>query len=185
MSIPLLFLLMTCLLSLDHLHAQRHVGISLESQQTALLDWKSTLWGNLPLQMSSWERRTSPCNWTGIACIAARHGKSTRWHVTNISLPGADIHGQLGELNFSALPFLAYIDLNTNSLHGTIPANIVPSLPRLSYLNLNSNWLTGPIPKEIGELESLTRLDLQQQFERTHPCIIRKYDSSIPSKSAS
>ncbi|XP_062200449.1 MDIS1-interacting receptor like kinase 2-like isoform X2 [Phragmites australis] len=159
-STPLLYLhllLSPCLLLLQ-VHAVHHGGISLRSQQTALLHWKSTL-DSLPPWMSSWQDYTSPCNWTGIMCTSVRHGRRRPWVVTNISLPDAGIHGQLGELNFSALPFLAYIDLSNNSLYGAIPANI-SSLSKLSFLDLTSNWLTGQIPHEISGLQSLTALGL-------------------------
>ena len=125
-STPLLYLcllLVPCLLLLEEAHATRHGGISLRSQHMALLHWKATL-ASPPLQMSSWQETTSPCNWTGIMCTAVRHGRRMPWVVTNISLPDAGIHGQLGELNFSALPFLTSIDLQNNSLHGALPASI-------------------------------------------------------------
>ncbi|KAI5016038.1 hypothetical protein ZWY2020_005770 [Hordeum vulgare] len=109
--------------------------------------------------MSSWQENTGPCNWTGIMCAVVRHGRRMPWVVTNISLPGAGIHGQLGKLNFSALSFLAYIDLSNNSLHGPIPASI-SSLSALSELYLTYNQLTGRIPHEIGGLQSLGVLEL-------------------------
>ncbi|VAH12092.1 unnamed protein product [Triticum turgidum subsp. durum] len=123
---PLLYLclsLVPCLLLLEEAHATRHGGISLRSQHMALLHWKATL-VSPPLQMGSWQETTSPCNWTGIMCTAIRHGRRMPWMVTNISLPDAGIRGQLGELNFSALPFLTSIDLQNNSLHGALPASI-------------------------------------------------------------
>ncbi|VAH00208.1 unnamed protein product [Triticum turgidum subsp. durum] len=126
-STPLFYLccllLVSFLLLLEEAHAARHGGISLRSQHTALLQWKATL-ASPPLQMSSWQENTSPCNWTGIMCAAVRHGRRMPWVVTNISLPDAGIHGQLGELNFSALPFLTYIDLQNNTLHGALPPSI-------------------------------------------------------------
>ncbi|XP_044985757.1 probable leucine-rich repeat receptor-like protein kinase At1g35710 [Hordeum vulgare subsp. vulgare] len=160
-STPLLYLcllLVSCLLLLEEAHTTRHRGISLRSQHNALLHWKATL-ASPPLQMSSWQENTSPCNWTGIMCTVVRHGRSMPWVVTNISLPDAGIHGQLGELNFSALPFLTYIDLSNNSLHGQIPVNI-SSLSSLSYLDLGFNHLKGQIPFEFGSLQSLTQLGL-------------------------
>ncbi|KAM3405796.1 hypothetical protein ACQJBY_000049 [Aegilops geniculata] len=160
-SAPLLYLcllLVPCLLLLEEAHAARHGGISLRSQRMALLRWKATLAGP-PLQMSSWQEHTSPCNWTGIMCTAVRHGRRVPWVVTNISLPDAGIHGQFRELNFSALPFLAYIDLHNNSLHGALPASI-SLLSALSVLGLTYNQLTGKIPNEIGGLQSLMLLDL-------------------------
>nr|XP_040249063.1 probable leucine-rich repeat receptor-like protein kinase At1g35710 [Aegilops tauschii subsp. strangulata] len=92
-------------------------------------------------------------------CTAVRHGRRMPWVVTNISLPDAGIHGQLGELDFSALPFLTYIDLRNNTLRGALPPSI-NSLPALSVLNLTYNQLTGKIPSEIGDLQSLKLLDL-------------------------
>nr|XP_040249059.1 probable leucine-rich repeat receptor-like protein kinase At1g35710 [Aegilops tauschii subsp. strangulata] len=118
----------------------------------ALLHWKATLASPL-LQMSSWQENTSPCNWTGIMCTAVQHGRRMPWVVTNISLPNAGIHGQLGELNFSALPFLTYIDLYNNSLHGALPASI-SSLSTLLKHTLQQNQFTGKIPHEIGDLQS-------------------------------
>jgi hypothetical protein len=63
---------------------------------------------------------------------------------TEISLPNAGIHGRLGELNFSALPFLTHMDLSLNSLHGEIPPAIA-SPSRLSYLDLVGYFLHGHI----------------------------------------
>nr|XP_020168725.1 probable leucine-rich repeat receptor-like protein kinase At1g35710 [Aegilops tauschii subsp. strangulata] len=105
------------------------------------------------------QENTSPCNWTGIMCTAVRHGRRMPWVVTNISLPDAGIHGKLGELNFSALPFLSHIDLHNNSLHGALPTTI-SSLSVLLELNLEQNQLAGKIPCEIGDLQSLMLLDL-------------------------
>ncbi|KAF6986989.1 hypothetical protein CFC21_004669 [Triticum aestivum] len=125
-STPLLYLcllLVPCLLLLEEAHGTRHGGISPRSQHMALLHWKATLTSPL-MQMISWHKNTSPCNWTGIMCTAVRHGRRMPWVVTNISLPDAGIRGQLGELNFSALPFLTSIDLHNNSLHGALPASI-------------------------------------------------------------
>jgi hypothetical protein len=75
-----------------------------------------------------------------VACTTVRHGHGMPWVVTHVSLPGAGIHGKLGDLNFSALPFLTHLDLGNNGLHGTIATSNITSLLALSYLNL-SNWL--------------------------------------------
>ncbi|XP_037473930.1 MDIS1-interacting receptor like kinase 2-like [Triticum dicoccoides] len=150
--------LVPCLLLFQETHAAHHGGISLRSQHIALLHWKATL-ASIPLHMSSWQENTRPCNWTGIMCTAVRHGRRMPWVVTNISLPDAGIHGQLGELNFSALPFLTYIDLRNNTLRGALPPSI-NSLSALSVLDLSYNQLTGKIPSEIADLQSLMLLDL-------------------------
>ncbi|XP_062188902.1 MDIS1-interacting receptor like kinase 2-like [Phragmites australis] len=143
-----------------------HGGMSLRAQQAALLHWKSTL-GSSPA-LDSWQRQTSPCNWTGVACDAVRRGHRTPLAVTSISLPNAGIHGRLGELNFSALPFLSNIDLGYNSLQGEIPPAIA-SLHELSYLDLGRNWLHGQIPSEMGNMGHLIALGLA--FNNLTGCI--------------
>ncbi|VAH12032.1 unnamed protein product [Triticum turgidum subsp. durum] len=154
----LCLLLMPCLFLVEEAHAACHGGISLRSQRMALLHWKDTL-ASPPVQMSSWQENTTPCNWTGIVCTAVRHGRRMPRVVTDISLPDAGIRGQLGELNFSALAFLTYIDLSNNSLHGALPASI-SCLSSLLELYLPYNQLTWKIPYEIGGLQSLRVLEL-------------------------
>ncbi|CAL5079248.1 unnamed protein product [Urochloa decumbens] len=159
METRILFMLQLCLLFL-HTDAAGH---HLQPQEAALLQWKSTL-RNPPPALDSWQPGTSPCrsNWTGVACGVVRRGRYRRaafLAVTNISLPNAGIDGRLGELNFSALPFLTYIDLGFNSLRGEIPLAIT-SLPALSYLELASNWLHGNIPSEFGNMRSLSQFGL-------------------------
>uniref|UniRef100_A0A0E0HY50 non-specific serine/threonine protein kinase n=1 Tax=Oryza nivara TaxID=4536 RepID=A0A0E0HY50_ORYNI len=129
-----------------------HGGISLTSQQMALLQWKFSLRrsSSVPV-LNSWQNHTTPCNWTGIEC-----SRNAPLVVTTISLPNSSISGRLGELNFSALPFLNYIDLSSNSLIGEIPPSI-GTLSALSYLDLTDNMLHGRIPSEIGDMRSLSQ----------------------------
>ncbi|OEL15931.1 MDIS1-interacting receptor like kinase 2 [Dichanthelium oligosanthes] len=83
--------------------------------------------------------------------------------------------GYLGELNFSALPFLTYMDLaiiafeeksrwivldvSNNKLTGRIPVEF-GKLQQLELLNLSHNQFTGTIPSSIGSMDSLTTLDV-------------------------
>ncbi|KAG2601022.1 hypothetical protein PVAP13_5KG564600 [Panicum virgatum] len=151
-------LFLSCLLFLHTDAVVPHGGVHLRSQEAALLQWKSTLQSSPALD--SWIQGTSPCgNWTGITCGLVHRGRNSPLVVTNISLPNAGIDGQLGELNFSALPFLSYIDLKYNSFRGEIPPAIA-SLPMLSYLDLTGNSLHGQIPSEIGNMGRLTQLGL-------------------------
>jgi Leucine-rich repeat (LRR) protein len=141
--------------------AEHRGGMHLQLQQAALLQWKSTLRNPPPELDSSWRTGTSPCssNWTGVACGIVHHGRrrAPLMAVTGISLPSFGLDGRLGELNFSALPFLTFMDLSFNSLHGEIPLAIT-SLPMLSYLDLTDNWLHGSIPSEFGSMRRLTQL---------------------------
>ncbi|CAN6223108.1 unnamed protein product [Urochloa humidicola] len=141
-------------------HGGSQLPSSLGSQQKgALLQWKSTL---LPRSraLDSWQQGSSPCsgNWTGIACsVVHLRRRAPLVVVTSISLPESSISGSLGELNFSALPFLRFINLSYNSLAGGIPPAIT-SLTALSYLDLTSNSLHGQIPPEMGRLGRLRLL---------------------------
>ncbi|KAJ1261879.1 hypothetical protein BS78_09G064000 [Paspalum vaginatum] len=140
-------------------------GVSLRSQQAALLHWKSTLGRNspAPAALDSWRQGSSPCstNWTGITCGVVRDRRRRHAHlgVTSISLSNTGLNGPLGELNFSALPFLSYVDLTNNSLRGEIPAAIT-SMRMLSYLDLRGNRLHGQIPAGIGNVRPLSVLGL-------------------------
>ncbi|CAN6203411.1 unnamed protein product [Urochloa humidicola] len=162
MMLRMLVLVILALFVFLHADAARHHGgtgrASLLSQQAAaLLGWKSTLRSRSSL-LDSWRPGTSPCssNWTGVACGSSPSRVAA---VTNITLPNAGIDGHLGELNFSALPFLTYIDLTFNTLRGEIPLAIT-SLSELSYLDLSGNSLNGQIPQEMGNMGRLSQLGL-------------------------
>lgn len=154
--LALILALFQPLLLLFFLHADASGGgVHLQSQQAALLEWRSTLQSSPSLD--SWRQGTSPCsnNWTGVTCGTVHHGRNnTPQVVIGMYLPNSGLDGRLGELNFSALPFLRYIDLSYNRLHGEIPRAIA-SLHMLSYLDLTGNWLHGHIPPELGGMPSL------------------------------
>lgn len=143
-----------CLLATGGVH------LGSQQQQAALLQWKSTLRSS-SASLDSWRAGTSPCssNWTGVVCGAVAHrgrrATATPQAVVRIDLPNAGVDGRLGALNFSALPFLRYIDLSYNSLRGEIPRSIA-SLPELSHLDLTGNRLHGHVPWEMGSMGSLT-----------------------------
>nr|CAB3502445.1 unnamed protein product [Digitaria exilis] len=156
----IMFLLLSCLLFPFADAVGWHGGVHLGYQTAALLRWKSSLRASPPA-LDSWRQGTSPCtgNWTGVACGVVHRGHRHPLAVTEISLSNAGIDGRLGELNFSALPFLTYVDLSYNSLREEIPSAIA-SLPVLSFLDLSVNWLHGNIPPELGNMPHLTQLGL-------------------------
>ncbi|XP_062218842.1 probable leucine-rich repeat receptor-like protein kinase At1g35710 [Phragmites australis] len=137
--------------------------MQLDKEAEALLRWKSSLDDSGTSGcLRSWSKGTSPCNWTGVACsIAVPRGRVPG--VANISLPGCHLSGRLDGLDFAALPRLAHLDLNNNSLSGRIPP-IIGTLDELTSLDLSSNALLGPIPPSIGNLTRLTSLDLSQNY---------------------
>eukprot|EP01018_Ginkgo_biloba_P040255 Gb_24443 [translate_table: standard] len=59
---------------------------------------------------------------------------------------------------------LVSLDLSDCNLQGTIPSNSLSNLSFLTALYLYGNQFTGGIPPSIGELSSLTRLDLSHNM---------------------
>ncbi|VAH00197.1 unnamed protein product [Triticum turgidum subsp. durum] len=161
-------LMLPCLLPLQEAHAVRHGGISLRSQHMALLHWKATL-ASPPLQMSSWQENTSPCNWTGIMCTAIPHGRRMPWVVTNISLPDAGIHGQLGTMKLQSLK------INNNNFSGSLPDAIGNLAGLQTMLDVSNNNLSGVLPQQLGKLEMLEFLNLSHN----------QFGGSIPSSFSS
>ena len=119
------------------------------SDHTALLSFKSCVWGNL----SDWG---SPkmCNWTGVTCDS--RGRVIYLLLSNSNLTGI-ISPAIG--NLSALRRL---DLHSNQLSGSIPPEL-GMLSQLKELNLSINLLNGLIPEALGLLKSITYLYIWQQ----------------------
>ncbi|CAM0908269.1 unnamed protein product [Alopecurus aequalis] len=133
---------------------------SLEEQAGALLAWKATL-ENHPTQLPSWGRANStsrPCSWHGISC--SKHQAGHQEVITQISLRGLGLRGELHNLNFSALATLTSIQLAHNQIRGSFPPALPSSLPNLRHLMLQENELSGKIPTQIGKLENLATLVL-------------------------
>ncbi|CAN6231244.1 unnamed protein product [Urochloa humidicola] len=99
-----------------------------QHQAGMLLRWKSGLYDSYGC-LETWSNLSSPCNWTGVTCIAVvrhGHGRSDVVQVvTSISLRGCGLGGTLDQLRFADLPELSVLDLPDNKLHGSIPASIV------------------------------------------------------------
>ncbi|RLM55169.1 putative leucine-rich repeat receptor-like serine/threonine-protein kinase [Panicum miliaceum] len=116
------------------------------SDHTALLSFKSCVWGNL----SDWG---SPkmCNWSGVTCDS--RGRVIYLLLSNSNLTGV-ISPAIG--NLSALRRL---DLQSNQLSGIIPPEL-GMLSQLEELNLNINLLNGLIPEALGLLKSIAYLSM-------------------------
>ncbi|KAJ1258343.1 hypothetical protein BS78_10G067900 [Paspalum vaginatum] len=117
------------------------------SDRTALLAFKSGVWGNL----SDWGSTPTMCNWTGVTC-------DSRGRVIYLLLSNSSLTGVISPLtgNLSALKRL---ELQRNRLFGGIPPEL-GMLSELQVLDLNSNQLSGGIPETLGLLRSITHLHL-------------------------
>ncbi|KAG8080098.1 hypothetical protein GUJ93_ZPchr0007g3566 [Zizania palustris] len=91
-----------------------------------------------------------PCTegWQGVDCVAS--------NITSITLPGANLGGQLGNTlwNFTSLITL---ELSNNNIGGTIPDNLPVTLQRFF---LSGNQLSGSIPSTLSTLTLLTSMSL-------------------------
>ncbi|CAN6221858.1 unnamed protein product [Urochloa humidicola] len=116
------------------------------TDRTALLSFKSCVWGNL----SDWGSPKT-CSWTGVKC-------GSRGRVIYLILPNSNLTGIISPAigNLSALQWL---DLQSNQLSGSIPPEL-GMLSQLVELNLNINLLDGVIPEELGLLKNLAYLYL-------------------------
>uniref|UniRef100_A0A8I6WW39 non-specific serine/threonine protein kinase n=1 Tax=Hordeum vulgare subsp. vulgare TaxID=112509 RepID=A0A8I6WW39_HORVV len=178
-----LLMLVSLTLLIDSIHQAKAVPF-LQEQAGALLAWKATLQSH-PAQLQSWTRgnntSTWPCSWYGIKC--STHQTSHQEVITEISLRGLRLRGELDALNFTALATLTSIQLSHNRLTGRIPPSIaslgdlrflilrrnqirgplspaLASLKNLRCLMFQENELSGEIPRQIGELENLVTLNL-------------------------
>ncbi|CAL5007155.1 unnamed protein product [Urochloa decumbens] len=158
------------------------ISSAIEQETGSLLRWKSTLssangrGGDDPASpLLSWSPARPTCSWHGIVCDA-------EGRVTELSLPGAGIHGTLTALDFAALPALTKLDLCRNNISGAIPVNVtglayldlshnslsgeiqIPdrsrAMPRVRYLNLSSNGLHGPIPESLSAMREMRAFDV-------------------------
>ncbi|XP_019190174.1 PREDICTED: probable LRR receptor-like serine/threonine-protein kinase At1g07650 [Ipomoea nil] len=82
-------------------------------------------------------------------------------HVRSINLKGQDLQGVLPPA-LVKLPFLKIIDLSRNYLSGTIPPEWASI--KLELISVTVNRLSGPIPKYLGNITTLTYLNLESNF---------------------
>ncbi|XP_068640939.1 probable LRR receptor-like serine/threonine-protein kinase At1g53430 isoform X2 [Aristolochia californica] len=122
-----------------------------------------------------WDFDINPCNGTApwvtekqgnyennVTCDCS-YEKSTVCHVIRVVLKGQNLNAVLPE-EFANLTFLQQIDLTRNYLNGSIPSAWA-SLP-LTFLSLLGNRISGTIPKELGNIDSLAELIIQDNSLR-------------------
>ncbi|KAL5581348.1 hypothetical protein UlMin_013790 [Ulmus minor] len=148
----------SCLGNLDHNHVS-----CIYMERKALLKFKESL-EDPSGRLSSWVGEDC-CKWSGVSC------NNRTGHVDGLNLhnPYSDDSGAThvlgGEINPSllALKDLKYLDLSMNDFGGTQIPNFIASLKKLRYLNLSGASFGGIIPPNLGNLSSLSYLDLDLQ----------------------
>ncbi|GJN24255.1 hypothetical protein PR202_gb11986 [Eleusine coracana subsp. coracana] len=76
-----------------------------------------------------------------------------------LDLRNNSLSGPVSLVNFSAMPFLASVDLATNHFNGTLPVTLA-DCQELKSLSLAKNKLTGQLPEDYSRLASLSMLSL-------------------------
>ncbi|RWR91867.1 putative leucine-rich repeat receptor-like protein kinase [Cinnamomum micranthum f. kanehirae] len=141
----------------------------LERERQALIHFKQGL-KDPSNQLSSWVGDDC-CRWAGIHC------SNKTGHVLKLILRGpseiqsstdndgyAEFKRSLisGELNPSLLElkYLKHLDLSINSFGGRVIPKFIASFKNLRYLNLSASGFGGRVPHELGNLSTLSYLDL-------------------------
>ncbi|KAL3833905.1 hypothetical protein ACJIZ3_008641 [Penstemon smallii] len=130
-------------------------------ERKALLKFRESFRNPFPT-LSSWNGDTKDCcTWQGIEC-----DKFTG-HVTRLDLgyesllhSGNSLLGKMIDPSLSELKHLSYLDLSGIDFQlSPIPA-FLGSMTQLQHLNLSRTSLSGVVPHDLGNLSSLSVLDL-------------------------
>ena len=123
-----------------------------ETDQLALLDFKSRITQD-PLQiMSSWNDSTHFCNWIGVTCSFPSK------RVIVLDLEDKSLVGSI-PFSIGNLSYIKGINLQNNNFYGKIPQE-VGRLLHLQHLNLSWNSFNGSIPTNLSYCTQLRVLDV-------------------------
>ena len=109
--------------------------------------------------IETWKNGTDCCSWSGVTC----HPLSG--HVTALDLPCAGLQGEISansklfSLSHMQSFNLAFSDFSKSQIPSTIG-----ELVSLTHLNLSSSNFLGEIPSQISHLSKLQSLDLSDEF---------------------
>lgn len=126
--------------------------LSILTDKEALLSFKSLINTDPSNTLSSWDKNSSPCNWTGVSC------NEIKGRVIGLDLSGIDLKGTISP-QIGNLSFLHFLHLQENQLTGSIPDQI-GNLFRLRALNISFNHIKGEIPLNLSMCLELRSLDL-------------------------
>ena len=145
-----------------------HVNNNVQSEQKALIDFKSGLM-DPNNRLSSW-KGNNYCYWHGIGC------ENGTGFVVSIDLrnpyPPDNEYGNESYMNLSGvispslikLKYLKYLDLSFNSFKAIPIPQFFGSMKNLIYLNLSNCGFIGTIPSNLGNLSNLQSLDLSSKY---------------------
>ncbi|XP_074294434.1 uncharacterized protein LOC141622286 [Silene latifolia] len=146
--------------------ARRKNVTCIDQERDALLKFKHDIQSDECGLLDSWVTPNTPdcCTWKGVSC------SNQSGHVTGLNLSGAPyqegycLYSQVISPSLGELKHLKYLDLSSNGFYGMDIPSCIGSLVNLVYLNLSESGFSGNIPHQLGNLTSLTSLDLSYNY---------------------
>ncbi|XP_040934575.1 putative receptor-like protein kinase At3g47110 [Gossypium hirsutum] len=121
-----------------------------DTDQRALLQFKSKITSDQLKVMESWNSSIHFCQWYGVTC-SRKHQRVTKLELQLLKVSGS-LSPYIGNLSF--LRELNLADLINNSISGEITSNLSACF-KLTFFRMRSNQLTGEIPGSFGLLSKL------------------------------
>ncbi|TYI08233.1 hypothetical protein ES332_A10G285000v1 [Gossypium tomentosum] len=127
-----------------------------DTNQRALLQFKSKITSDQLKVMESWNSSIHFCQWYGVTC-SRKHQRVTKLELQLLKVSGS-LSPYIGNLSFlrelnlaeiGRLRRLEILDLINNSISGEIPSNL-SACSKLTFFRMRSNQLTGEIPGSFG-----------------------------------
>ncbi|PPD70500.1 hypothetical protein GOBAR_DD32618 [Gossypium barbadense] len=142
-----------------------------DTDQQALLQFKSKITSDPLKVMEFWNSSIHFCQWYGVTC-SRKHQRVTKLELQLLKVSGS-LSPYIGNLSFlrefnlagnsfynqipqeiGRLRRLEILDLINNSISGEIPSNL-SACSKLTYVRMRSNQLRGEIPGSFGLLSKL------------------------------
>jgi len=133
----------------------------------ALLHFKASLTINIThnyyyyvyRSIETWENGTDCCSWSGVTC----HPISG--HVIALDLACAGLQGEItANSTLFGLSHMQSLNLAFNNFSNSQIPSTIGELVSLTHLNLSSSNFQGEIPSQISHLSKLQSLDLSDEF---------------------
>ena len=125
----------------------------LNHEMHSLLAFTSTLHDPLK-SLASWNASLSCCQWEGVSC------DSRTGHVVAVDLHNCGLSGAFRPEELFVLRDLVSLNVSSNNFTGQRIPQELGLLKKMTYLNLSGAGFAGTIPWQLGNLSSLTVLDL-------------------------
>ncbi|KAL3833894.1 hypothetical protein ACJIZ3_008630 [Penstemon smallii] len=142
-------------------------------ERKALLKFRESFRNPFPT-LSSWNDDTKDCcTWQGIGC-----DKFTG-HVTRLDLgyesllhSGNSLLGKMIDPSLLELKHLSYLDLSWINFQLSPIPSFLGSMTQLRHLNLSGALLSGVVPHDLGNLSSLSVLDLGGNYSTKYDLVV-------------